>query len=276
MTLVPFEAIEGLLNEFNHPSTSNARKHEIEKQLLEFQNDLGSWSQCLYQLSSTNAHQFVWFFNASTIESAIVRKWKYLDIDDRQRLRDTLWNNYANLNVAAVSRVQREKLAQLIALIGKRQFPDEHSLYMYHLAELLKTNFILGITLLRSTSDELVSNREDVTSDRKKYFHSNLTLCMPEIFDLLTQFLVIHAYGLNGVDLTTVPSNFLDHKLIQSLPKDHRLSAMELLNCAQHLLSWTPTSELMNEQFLINLFDLANWKEVIYLACSFLSFILFI
>lgn len=220
MTLVPFEAVEGLLNEFNHPSTSNARKHEIEKQLLEFQNDLRSWSQCLYQLSLSNEHQFLWFFNASTIEAAIVRKWKHLDRYDRQRLRDTLWSNYANLNVPAVPRVQREKIAQLIAQIGKRQFPDEHSSYMFHLAELLKTNFILGITLLRSTSEELVSNREDVTSDRKKYFHTNLTLCMPEVFELLTQFLVIHAYGLNGVDLTTVPSNFLDHKLIQSLPKD--------------------------------------------------------
>lgn len=213
-------AIDGLLNEFNHPSTSNARKHEIEKQLLEFQNDLRSWSQCLYQLSSLNQHPFTWFFNASTIEAAIVRKWKNLEKSDRQRIRDTLWNNYANLNTS-VSRVQREKLAQLIALIGKRQFPDEHSTYMYNTVALIRSNFILGISLLRLTSEELCSNREDITSERKKYFHTNLTLCMPEIFELLTQYLVIHAYGLNGIDLTTVPSNFIDHKLIQTLPKDN-------------------------------------------------------
>lgn len=94
---------------------------------------------------------------------------------------------------------------------------------MCHLVELLKTNFVLGITLLRTTSEELVSTRDDITSDRKKYFHSNLSLCMPEVFQLLTQFLVIHAYGLNGIDLATVPSNYLDRKLIQSLPKDNRL-----------------------------------------------------
>lgn len=217
-------AIEGLLNEFNYPTTSNARKHEIEKQLIEFQNDLRSWPQCLYQLGSlTNGHQFFWFFNASTIETAIVRKWKYLDKSERMRLRETLWSNYANLNVTAVSRAQREKIAQLIALIGKREFPDEHSSYMCHLVELLKSNFILGITLLRTTSEELVSTRDDITSERKKYFHSNLSLCMPEIFQLLTQFLVIHTYGLNGIDFTTVPSNFIDRKLIQSLPKDNQL-----------------------------------------------------
>lgn len=221
MTLIPLSAIEDLLNEFNHHNTSNARKHEIEKQLLDYQNDLRSWSQCLYQLNSTNQHQFIWFFNASTIETTILRKWKYLDRCDRQRLRDTLWNCYANLNVSAVSRVQREKLAQLIGLIGKRQFPDEHSSYMYHLAELLKTNFILGITLLRTTSEELVSNRDDITSERRKYFHTNLAACMPEIFELLTQFLVIHAYALNGIDLTTVPNHFADRKLIQSLPTDN-------------------------------------------------------
>lgn len=217
-------AIEGLLNEFNYPTTSNARKHEIEKQLVEFQNDLRSWPQCLYQLGGlTNSHQFFWFFNASTVETAIVRKWKYLDRSDRMRLRDTLWNNYANFNVTAVNRAQREKVAQLIALIGKREFPDEHSSYMCHLVELLKSNFILGITLLRTTSEELVSTRDDITSDRKKYFHSNLSLCMPEIFQLLTQFLIIHTYGLNGIDFAMVPSNFIDRKLIHSLPKDNQL-----------------------------------------------------
>lgn len=225
MTSIPLSSIEGLLNEYySHSCTSNARKHEIERQLIEFQNDLRAWPQSLYQLShsSTNG-QYFWFFNAQTIEAAIVRKWRYLDENDRQRLRDTLWQNYANLNVVTVSRIQREKLAQLIALMGKREFPDEHSSYMCHLVELLKSNFILGITLLRVTSEELVSNREDITSDRKKYFHSNLSLCMPDVFQLLTQFLVIHAYGLNGIDFTTVPSNFLDRKLIQSLPKDNRL-----------------------------------------------------
>lgn len=228
MTTIPLSAVEGLLNEYySQTCTSNARKHEIEKQLIEFQNDLRSWPQCLLHLGHTTNGHYFWFFNAQTIEAAIVRKWRYLNENDRERLRDTLWNHYANLNVATVSRVQREKFAQLIALMGKREFPDEHSSYMCHLVELLKTNFILGITLLRTTSEELVSNREDITSDRKKYFHSNLSLCMPEVFQLLSQFLIIHAYGLNGIDLATVPNNFVDRKLLSSLPTNNRLRYVE-------------------------------------------------
>lgn len=47
----------------------------------------------------------------------------------------------------------------------------------------------------------------------------------------------------------------------------HSWSALELLGCTQHLLSWTLTNELLNEQFLVNLFDMANWKEVICSTC---------
>lgn len=42
----------------------------------------------------------------------------------------------------------------------------------------------------------------------------------------------------------------------------HSLSAIELLNCIQHLLSWIASNELLQEQFLLNLIDLASWKEV--------------
>lgn len=216
--------IEGLLNEFNYPTTSNARKHEIDRQLVDFQNDIRSWPQCLYQLNnSSNGNQFFWFFNASTIETAIIRKWKDLTPIDRIRLRDSLWNNYANLNVSTVSRVQREKIAQLIALMGKREFPDDHSSYMCHLVELLKKNFILGIALLRTTSEELINTRDDITSERRKYFHSNLNLCMPKVFPLIAQYLAIHTCGMNGVDFATVPTNFFDREMIQSLPKDNQL-----------------------------------------------------
>lgn len=213
--------MEDLLNEFNYHSTSNVRKHEIEKQLIEFQNNLLSWPQCLYQLTNNGCNQFFWFFNVSTVEAAITRKWKHLDKHDRIRMRDALWNNYVNMDGGNVPRIQREKIAQLIALMGKREFPDEHSSFMCHIVELLKTKFPLGIILLRSTSEELVSTRDDIASDRKKYFHSNLSVCMPEVFQLLTQFLIIFTCGVNGIDLTLVPN--VDHKLIESLPKDNRL-----------------------------------------------------
>lgn len=214
--------MELLLNEFNYPSTTNSRKHEIEKQLIEFQNNSSAWSQCLHQLSNV-ANQFFWFFNASTIETTITRKWKDLDRSDRSRLRDTLWTNYVNLGQTNVPRIQREKLAQLIALIGKREFPDEHPIYMEQVVHLLRINFPLGILLLRSTSEELMSTREDISCDRKKYFHSSLARCMPEVFRLLTQFLIAYTYGLNGTDLSLLPNNLIDRNLFESLPPNNQL-----------------------------------------------------
>lgn len=280
--------MEHLLNEFNYPSTTNSRKHEIEKQLIEFQNNSNAWTQCLHQLSNVT-NPFFWFFNASTIETTITRKWKDLDRNDRSRLRDTLWTNYVNLGQTNASRIQREKSAQLIALIGKREFPDEHSVYMDQVVQLLRINFPLGILLLRSTSEELMSTRDDISSDRKKYFHSTLTQCMPEVFRLLTQFLIVYTYGLNGTDLSLLPNNLIDRNLFESLPTDNRLRygnlkcihkftqliyssfysyslfTVELLKCIQHLLSWVPLNEVVHEQFLLNLFELGNYKEVCFL-----------
>lgn len=52
---------------------------------------------------------------------------------------------------------------------------------------------------------------------------NSLSMCMPEVFQLLTQFLAIYAHGVNRIDLSTVPNNLVERKLIDSLPKDNRL-----------------------------------------------------
>lgn len=224
MTIIQLSAVENLINEFNYPSTSNTRKHEIEKQLIEFQNSPGSWAECLFQLGQT-ANQSLWLFNVSTIEAAITRRWKFLNEDDRQRVRDAIWSHYVNMWPDTRPRFQREKMAQLIALMGKREFPDEHPTYMAHVIELMKRHFNLGITLLRTTSEELGSTRIDISSDRKSEFHSSLAMCMPEVLQILTQFLIMFNVRVVGGDLATlIPNNSaIDPKLIDALPKDSKL-----------------------------------------------------
>jgi len=71
------------------------------------------------------------------------------------------------MNVGAM---QRDKIAQLIALIGKRQFPDDHPEFVSQIMALLKTKFILGITLLKATFNEIASTKPDVTYQKKKNF----------------------------------------------------------------------------------------------------------
>lgn len=223
-------AVTGLLSELHSPHTDNTRKHEIEKQLCTFQQDSNSWPQCLHALNNFYdnsdpklANQLVWFFNVSTIEVAIRKKWKRLSEFDRNQLRDNLWKTYSTLQMSDSMRFHREKLAQIIALIGKRQYPDEHSSYMCHIMELLQRNFLLGITLLRATSEESIDTRDTLTTDQRKYFHSNLIVCLPQIFHLLTQFLVIHVCAVKRISLNTMPRDFVDEQLINALPKDGNL-----------------------------------------------------
>lgn len=66
--------------------------------------------------------------------------------------------------------MQRDKIAQLIALIGKRQFPDENPQYVEQILMLIKSNFLMGITLLKSTFGEITSTKPDVTYQKKKNF----------------------------------------------------------------------------------------------------------
>lgn len=66
--LISPQLVEQLLNEFHFGNTNNARKREIETQLVQFQNHPTSWTYCVYQLSNNITNQYVWFFNISTIE----------------------------------------------------------------------------------------------------------------------------------------------------------------------------------------------------------------
>lgn len=91
-------------------------------------------------------------------------------MEDRVKLREAIWNTYVNLNPTD-SKIQRDKIAQLICLMGKREYPHDHPAYMQQIIDLMKSNFLLGIVLLRVTSEEITSTKDDISSERKKYFH---------------------------------------------------------------------------------------------------------
>lgn len=80
-----------------------------------------------------------------------------------------LWYIYSNFpsNVGAL---QRDKMAQLIALIGKREFPDHHNDFVNQMLSLLKVKFVLGITLLKATSHEICSTKLDCSHQQKIKF----------------------------------------------------------------------------------------------------------
>ncbi|XP_020806625.1 exportin-6-A [Drosophila serrata] len=256
--------VEGLLQEFYQPSTSNARKREIETNLLAFKSQPEAWQLCLRVATAPEGteNQFLWFFSTSTLEHTITRRWTQLNAADKTLLREALWNTYAQLGAPGAARRHRDTLAQLIALMGKREFPEQDPNYMQHCMELTKTRFQLGINLLRVTSEEVVSNRGDLTTEWKQYFYSCISMCIPDVMDLVTKYLLIAVCHINGKDIqATIPNTLMDFSLTSALPNDNHLSSsiLELLGCVQHLVSWIRT-ELISEYFLMSILDLSQWR----------------
>lgn len=98
-----------------------------------------------------------------------MKKWFKLDNKFRNQTRDMLWYIYSNFPVT-VGALQRDKMAQLIALIGKREFPDHHSDFVNQMLSLTKVKFILGLMLLKSTSQEICSTKIDCSHQQKSKF----------------------------------------------------------------------------------------------------------
>ncbi|XP_055587091.1 exportin-6-A isoform X2 [Uranotaenia lowii] len=248
-------SIETLVNEFYHPGTSNVRKHAIEGQLQQFQRTPHAWAVCLQNLAQFN-NQYFWFFNVSTVEVTIGQRWLTLNEQQRAQIRDSLWTTYVSFS-HDIPGMQRDKIAQLIALIGKRQFPEEHPDYMNQVLELLKTKFTLGITLLRSTSDEISSTKADVTSERQKYLSYCVSMYLPSVFDILEKYAEVcisRTSCKNGISLAHLPPPFGEDGRVQQ-------GVLDLLLCVQQIFSWAPLDNITAPEFFRSLFVLARWND---------------
>jgi len=60
-------ALEGLMEEFYSPGTSNARKQEIQTMLDNFGSQAECWRQCLAFMEKTSSH-YVCMFALNTLE----------------------------------------------------------------------------------------------------------------------------------------------------------------------------------------------------------------
>uniref|UniRef100_A0A1B0CSC0 Exportin-1/Importin-beta-like domain-containing protein n=2 Tax=Lutzomyia longipalpis TaxID=7200 RepID=A0A1B0CSC0_LUTLO len=247
--------IESLWLIFNAPGTSNEKKQEIEARLRHFQLQTDAWQQCLAHLGDFGAS--IWFFNASTVEVTICRAWEGLPVSNRVAVRSTLWGIYVKMGSG--ERFQRNKVAQLIALIGKREFPHEHPSFMSDVAGLLKEHFMLGIVLLRSTSEEVTSTKEDVTCERKRQFQACVGVCVPEIFRLLSKFLSVTLHRVSGRGGQQIFVNTGEVRL-EEYERNLERGSVELLTCIQHMLSWVPFEHVLDDFLLGALFELAKWN----------------
>ena len=60
-------ALENLMNEFFAPTTSNARKKEIETVLANFVEQKDAWKSCLHFMAKTSNH-YVCMFSLNSLE----------------------------------------------------------------------------------------------------------------------------------------------------------------------------------------------------------------
>ncbi|XP_058443342.1 exportin-6-A isoform X2 [Malaya genurostris] len=249
-------SIEALVNEFYHPGTSNVRKHTIEGHLQQFQRMPHAWLLCLQNLNQFN-NQYFWFFNVSTVEVTISQRWLSLEESRRNQIRDALWSTYAGFS-QDIPGLQRDKIAQLVALVGKRQFPEEHPDYMNQVLELLKSKFTLGITLLRATSDEITSTKADITSERQKYLTYCVSMYLPSVFDILEKYAELCITRTtnckNGISLAHLPAPFGEDSRLEQATTD-------LLICVQQIFSWAPLDNITSPKFFQSLFMLALWNN---------------
>jgi hypothetical protein len=91
-----------------------------------------------------------------------------LENKSRIEIRDSLWFIYSQYPVN-VGALQRDRIAQLIALIGKREFPESHPEFVQSIISLTKVKFVLGITLIKACSNEIVSTKPEPYIQKAKF-----------------------------------------------------------------------------------------------------------
>lgn len=100
---LPLTTVEALLTEFHDSRTGNDRKRAIDQQLVRHQSHPDAWAESLHHLRNFNSDQYLWFFNATTVQLAISAQWTTsLRRDQRQQIREAVWQNYTSQQVSSL------------------------------------------------------------------------------------------------------------------------------------------------------------------------------
>ncbi|XP_035777216.1 exportin-6-like [Anopheles albimanus] len=237
--------VEHLLTRFFHPETSNAEKQALEAEMREIQNTSFTWQFCLANMNQF-MNQYLWFFSVLTVENTVTHRWTELTPVERLQLRDALYALYSGYPVD-VPALQREKVAQLVAMVGLRQFPDENPQYLDELLQLLQTKFNLGLTLCRATGDVITRNHTDVPSERQKRFSNAINQHIPQLLAKLTEHCAFFAQQLKHNQTIQQSNPTASHLTAGSIElKRTEQYTMELLQTLQQFFTWAPLTAMQD------------------------------
>ncbi|XP_053678171.1 exportin-6-B [Anopheles nili] len=229
---VPLE-VEVLLKRFYHPETSNEEKQGIEVQLHNLQQTSFNWRFCITNMNRFDS-QYLWFFAATTVESKINQGWEFLDEYEQFQLRQGLLDIYTNYPVD-VPALQRDKVAQLIALAARRQCHIFHE-FASHVPVLLDQKFILGLALTRAIGDSVTQSLNSINSLEQRAFHQVITSHASMLLRALNKYCAFFVVWLNGGVTDSAPGSIQPARCPQY--------SSELMHVLQQYFTWVELSNV--------------------------------
>lgn len=247
-------ALEHVLEEFFSPTTTNARKHEIEAQLQSFKSTPQLWKLCLYFLRYTSS-QYVTMFALSSLESVITQQWATIDWSNREEIKNTLYGYLIDKGVS-VPHFLRGKYAKILVEIAKIDWPERYPNFFINILELLKSepSQLIGLVLLRTTSEEFMGVGVNFENGRKGGVLRLLEQYIPIVFELLTSILENlgtkprHTATATPPPSPTHPSstqpNLTQQLATATFRNDTKALNREALLTVQHLFTWVPVNQI--------------------------------
>uniref|UniRef100_A0A3P8XV62 Importin N-terminal domain-containing protein n=1 Tax=Esox lucius TaxID=8010 RepID=A0A3P8XV62_ESOLU len=272
-------ALESLMTEFFHSCTTNERKREIEELLNNFAQQMGAWRHCLYFLSNTQ-NEYVMMYSLTVFENLVNKMWLGVASQDKMEIRCCL----PKLMLAqhkAMPFFIRNKLCKVIVDIGRQDWPMFYHDFFTNTLQLIQSPAMapLGLVLLKTTSEELASPREDLSVARKDELRKLLLEQIPTVLGLLTGILET-VWDKHSVTAATPPpsptSGERGEKLLGSLLQGTQYSKLLsqpmpaldgdsehlcslALECLAHLFSWIPLSTNITPSLLASIFHFARF-----------------
>ncbi|XP_071962753.1 exportin-6-like isoform X2 [Antedon mediterranea] len=182
-------ALEGLMNEFFAPTTTNIRKREIEELLNNFSAQTGAWRHCFYFLTHSQ-NEYVMMYALSVFENVINRQWIGIQGGDKIQIRNGLSKFLLSHHKVIPSSI-RNKLIKVIVCIARLDWPHFYPDFFSNILQLIQQSqtAALGLMLLHTTSEELAAPREDLSASRKEELNRLLQDQVPTVLNIITHIL---------------------------------------------------------------------------------------
>ena len=253
-------ALEGLMDEFFSAATSNSRKAEIEKILGSFSEQATAWKDCLYFLTSTS-NQFVCMFSLTTLETFIHQRWVGMFGADRAEIRRTL-NSFLSQHHTTAPQFIRNKLVKLIVDIARSDWPHFYPEFFSQMMSLLAggpgASTGLGLRMLLTSSEELGTPRQDISTSRAQELQKLMLAQLPAVSSSLVSLLEAGLGRESPSD--SEDSDSMDTPPPPPPPPQPPLSpasqqtSLLCLEVVAHLLSWAPPSHCVSTRLIRTLF----------------------